>query len=250
MQSYSVDLASANRKELSMLQTQERSETLSRPSVAPLAAVDSDWWRGAVIYQVYPRSFADTNGDGIGDLAGVTSKLDYIAGLGVDAVWLSPFFKSPMKDFGYDVSAYRQVDPIFGTLEDFDGLDRGGARARTAHHHRPGAQPHFRPARVVPGEPTGSQQREVRLVRVGRPETGRHSTQQLALDLRRLGLAVGAAPRPVLPAQLPRQPAGPQLPQSRGRSADAGGSGVLARARRRWIPPRRDQFLLPRSAPA
>ncbi len=81
-----------------------------------------DWWRGAVIYQVYPRSFADTNGDGIGDLAGVTSKLDYIAGLGVDAIWLSPFFKSPMKDFGYDVSAYRQVDPIFGTLEDFDAL--------------------------------------------------------------------------------------------------------------------------------
>ena len=92
------------------------------PSAAPLAAVDSDWWRGAVIYQVYPRSFADTNGDGIGDLAGVTSKLDYIAGLGVDAIWLSPFFKSPMKDFGYDVSAYRQVDPIFGTLEDFDAL--------------------------------------------------------------------------------------------------------------------------------
>ena len=81
-----------------------------------------DWWRGAVIYQVYPRSFADTNGDGIGDLPGVTSKLDYIAGLGVDAVWLSPFFKSPMKDFGYDVSAYRQVDPIFGIARGFRPL--------------------------------------------------------------------------------------------------------------------------------
>ena len=83
---------------------------------------DADWWRGAVIYQVYPRSFADTNGDGIGDLAGVLAKLDYIASLGVDAIWLSPFFKSPMKDFGYDVSAYRQVDPLFGALEDFDRL--------------------------------------------------------------------------------------------------------------------------------
>ncbi|WP_203140746.1 alpha-glucosidase family protein [Marinobacter mangrovi] len=81
-----------------------------------------DWWRGAVIYQVYPRSFFDSNGDGIGDLPGVTAKLDYIASLNVDAIWLSPFFTSPMKDFGYDVSDYRGVDPIFGTLEDFDVL--------------------------------------------------------------------------------------------------------------------------------
>jgi len=81
-----------------------------------------DWWRGAVIYQVYPRSFYDSNGDGIGDLPGVTAKLDYIAGLNVDAIWLSPFFTSPMKDFGYDVADYRDVDPIFGTLADFDEL--------------------------------------------------------------------------------------------------------------------------------
>ena len=80
------------------------------------------WWRGAVIYQIYPRSFSDSNGDGIGDLAGITAKLDYVASLGVDAIWLSPFFASPMKDFGYDVSDYRAVDPIFGTLEDFDRL--------------------------------------------------------------------------------------------------------------------------------
>jgi alpha-glucosidase len=86
---------------------------------------DSDatpWWKGAVIYQIYPRSFADANGDGIGDLAGITAHLDYVAALGVDAVWLSPFFTSPMKDFGYDVSDYRDVDPIFGTLADFDAL--------------------------------------------------------------------------------------------------------------------------------
>jgi alpha-glucosidase len=81
-----------------------------------------DWWRGASIYQIYPRSFADSNGDGIGDLAGITSRLDYVASLGVDAVWLSPFFTSPMKDFGYDVADYCGVDPIFGTLEDFDIL--------------------------------------------------------------------------------------------------------------------------------
>lgn len=80
------------------------------------------WWRGAVIYQVYPRSLMDSNGDGIGDLPGIISKLDYIASLGVDAIWISPFFKSPMKDFGYDISDYRQIDPIFGDLDDFDQL--------------------------------------------------------------------------------------------------------------------------------
>ena len=80
------------------------------------------WWRGAVIYQVYPRSYADINGDGVGDLAGVTAHLDHIASLGVDAVWLSPFFTSPMKDFGYDVADYCGVDPVFGTLDDFDAL--------------------------------------------------------------------------------------------------------------------------------
>ncbi|MEZ6000481.1 alpha-amylase family glycosyl hydrolase [Hyphomonas sp.] len=80
------------------------------------------WWRGAVLYQVYPRSYLDTNGDGVGDLQGITQKLDYIASLGVDGIWISPFFASPMKDFGYDVSDYCAVDPIFGTLEDFDQL--------------------------------------------------------------------------------------------------------------------------------
>ena len=80
------------------------------------------WWKGAVIYQVYPRSFADSNGDGVGDLAGITARLDYIASLGVDAIWLSPFYPSPMDDFGYDISDYRGVDPIFGTLDDFDAL--------------------------------------------------------------------------------------------------------------------------------
>src|SRR5216110_284479 len=80
------------------------------------------WWKGAAIYQIYPRSFADTNGDGIGDLPGITAHLDYVATLGVDAIWLSPFFTSPMRDFGYDVADYCDVDPVFGTLADFDAL--------------------------------------------------------------------------------------------------------------------------------
>jgi alpha-glucosidase len=82
----------------------------------------TEWWRGAVIYQVYPRSFQDSTGDGTGDLGGITSRLDYIASLGVDAIWISPFFKSPMRDFGYDVSDYRAVDPIFGNNADFAEL--------------------------------------------------------------------------------------------------------------------------------
>ncbi|KKC35338.1 alpha-glucosidase [Devosia epidermidihirudinis] len=84
--------------------------------------LDADWWRGAVIYQIYPRSYQDQNGDGVGDLVGITSRLDYVADLGVDAIWLSPVFTSPMKDFGYDVSDYRGIDPSFGTLDDFDNL--------------------------------------------------------------------------------------------------------------------------------
>src|SRR5690606_30085820 len=81
-----------------------------------------EWWRGGVIYQIYPRSFQDSNGDGIGDLPGITARLDHVAGLGADAIWISPFFTSPMKDFGYDVSDYCGVDPMFGTLADFDAL--------------------------------------------------------------------------------------------------------------------------------
>ncbi|TQF71287.1 alpha-glucosidase family protein [Pseudoalteromonas luteoviolacea] len=82
----------------------------------------NEWWKGAVIYQIYPRSFQDTKGDGIGDLQGIIKRLDYIKSLGVDAVWISPFFKSPMKDFGYDISDYRDIDPMFGNIEDFDKL--------------------------------------------------------------------------------------------------------------------------------
>ncbi|MBS0582729.1 MAG: alpha glucosidase [Proteobacteria bacterium] len=83
---------------------------------------DPAWWRGAVIYQIYPRSFLDTDGNGVGDLPGIIDKLDYVASLGVDAIWISPFFLSPMADFGYDIADYREVDPLFGTMADFDRL--------------------------------------------------------------------------------------------------------------------------------
>lgn len=92
--------------------------TLVHPATSPSA----EWWRTAVIYQVYPRSFADASGDGIGDMPGITARLDHLAHLGVDAIWLSPFYRSPQNDAGYDVADYRDVDPLFGTLEDFDAM--------------------------------------------------------------------------------------------------------------------------------
>ena len=80
------------------------------------------WWKSAVVYQIYPRSFADSNGDGIGDLRGVLAHLDHIGNLGIDAIWLSPVYSSPQADNGYDIADYRSVDPVFGTLGDLDDL--------------------------------------------------------------------------------------------------------------------------------
>ncbi|MDD3799555.1 MAG: alpha-amylase family glycosyl hydrolase [Novosphingobium sp.] len=102
---------------------------MTAPEVPAGPTAAEPWWRGAAIYQIYPRSFQDSDGDGVGDLAGITRRLDHVASLGVDAIWISPFFTSPMRDFGYDVSDYCGVDPIFGTLADFDAL------VATAHGH-------------------------------------------------------------------------------------------------------------------
>ena len=92
----------------------------AQSAVAPSS--DSVWWKHAVIYEIYPRSFRDSNGDGVGDLNGITSRLDYLQALGVDAIWISPMYPSPQVDFGYDISDYESVDPQYGTLKDFDRL--------------------------------------------------------------------------------------------------------------------------------
>lgn len=99
------------------------------PQADSTATRKQPWWRGAAIYQIYPRSFADSNGDGVGDLPGIAQKLEYVVRLGVDAIWLSPFFKSPMRDFGYDIADYCAVDPIFGTLADFEEVVRAAHSA-------------------------------------------------------------------------------------------------------------------------
>src|SRR5215831_1047042 len=90
--------------------------------VAQAQVNTTPWWQNAVFYEIYPRSFKDSNGDGIGDLNGITEKLDYLKDLGVDAIWITPFYPSPQVDFGYDISDYENVDPMYGTLEDFDRL--------------------------------------------------------------------------------------------------------------------------------
>ena len=95
---------------------------MSNPPVPAASGVSSTWWADAVVYQIYPRSFADGNGDGMGDLRGVMDRLPYLEQLGVDAIWLSPFYKSPQADGGYDGAYYRQVDPLFGSLADFDPM--------------------------------------------------------------------------------------------------------------------------------
>jgi alpha-glucosidase len=100
-------------------------KSAAQPVIQPATAIQTspqDWWKNAVIYEIYPRSFQDSNGDGIGDLNGITQRLDYLKELGVDAIWLTPVYPSPQADFGYDISDYKNIDPQYGTLKDFDHL--------------------------------------------------------------------------------------------------------------------------------
>ena len=117
------------------------------------------WWKNGIVYQIYPRSFQDSNGDGIGDLPGIRSRLDYLEDLGVDAIWISPFYPSPMADFGYDVVDYCDVDPRFGSLADFDAL-LADVHARGMKlivdfvpNHTSSSHPWFLESRRSPGDP-------------------------------------------------------------------------------------------------
>ena len=115
--------------------------------------MNREWYKDAVFYQIWPRSFKDGNGDGIGDLWGVYEKLDYIKSLGVGGIWFSPLYASPNADFGYDISDYYQISPDYGDLEIFDKVLQKAHEPGPARDHGPGHQPHLRRARVVPEEP-------------------------------------------------------------------------------------------------
>ena len=102
------------------------------------------WWKDAVVYQIYPKSFQDSDGDGVGDIRGIISRLDYLQELGIDAVWISPMYCSPQNDNGYDISDYQDIDPMFGTLTDMDELIMEAKKKRHPYHHGSGAEPYVR----------------------------------------------------------------------------------------------------------
>ena len=116
---------------------------------APSPSASGTWWKHAVVYEIYPRSFQDSNGDGIGDLNGITSRLDYLRDLGIDAIWITPMYPSPQVDFGYDISDYEAVDPQYGTLADMDRLIAEAKKRNIRVTSRHGAQPYLRQASVV-----------------------------------------------------------------------------------------------------
>ena len=151
-----------------------------------------------MFYEIYPRSFMDSNGDGIGDLNGIASKLDYLHALGVDAIWIAPCFPSPQVDFGYDVSDYENIDPMYGTLADFDRLEKLGEGARHQDHSGFRGEPHLRPASLVYRFAFFAHRQEARLVHLARRQGAEPAAEQLDLDLWRIGVAVGRQDQPVL----------------------------------------------------
>ena len=141
------------------------------------------WWQHAVFYEIYPRSFADSNNDGVGDLKGITSKLDYLKELGINAIWITPCFPSPQVDFGYDVSDYEAIDPMYGTMEDFDKLVAEGKKRDIrvildfVVNHTSDQHKWFIDSRVVEdGGASG-------LVHLARRQGARETAEQLALDV-------------------------------------------------------------------
>ena len=215
-----------------------------RPAALP-APGDRDWYRRAVFYEVLIRGFSDGNGDGIGDLAGLRAKLDYLEWLGIDCLWLLPYYPSPMRDGGYDISDFFTVHPDLGTLDDLGAfLDDAHRRkirviADLVMNHTSDQHPWFVESRSSRAQPEG------RLVRL---ERRRRPLARGACRLRRRGvvqLDLGAGAPAVLLAPLLLPPAGPQLRAPRSGRLDARHRPLLARHRPRRVPPRRRALPLP-----
>ena len=208
-----------------------------------MAQGGSNWWRDGIIYQIYPRSFQDSNGDGIGDLAGIlAAAATYLQSLGVDAVWLSPIYPSPMADFGYDISDYTGIDPLFGTLADFDALLAAAHAPRPEADPRPRAEPHFRPASLVRREPLLARQSRSATGTSGatrRPDGG--PPNNWLRDFGGSAWEFDDDDRPVLLPRLPRRSSRTStgaIPTSARPCYDV--HALLARPRRRRLPRRRD----------
>ena len=211
-----------------------------RPSSPARSLRRRMWWQEAVVYQIYPRSFADASGDGVGDLDGLRARLDHLQWLGVDAVWLSPFYRSPMADFGYDVADYCDVDPLFGDLAGFDAL-LAEAHARGIRvlldwvpNHTSDQHPWFVESRAVARR---AQARLVRLARRHARTAARRTTGRRRSAAARRGR--GTRPPSSGTCTLPARAARPQLGQPDGRRGDARRAALLARPRRRRLPHRR-----------
>ena len=193
-------------------------------------ATAADWYRDAVIYQVHVKAYQDSNGDGVGDFAGLMRRLDHVQELGATAVWLLPFYPSPLRDDGYDIGEYKAVNPSYGTLGGLPGLRGRGAPAGPQGHHRAGHQPHLRPARVVPARaPRAEGQPRARLLRlVGRRRQVARDAHHLHRH-RALELVVGPGGRAVLLAPLLQPPARSELRQPRRDGGGARRHALLAR---------------------
>ena len=217
---------------------------------------DPTWWKHAVIYEIYPRSFQDSNGDGIGDLNGITQRLDYLQKLGVDAIWISPMY--PLAAGRLRLRRLRlskRRSPVRHPRR-LRPPRRRGQGAQHPRHPRHGPQPHLRQAPVVHRRRQLTHQPQTRLVRLERRQT-RHRperprrprpTQQLGLPLRRLRVAVGSRRPPVLLSQVLQAAARPELAQPRRRKGHVRRDAVLARPRSSRLPPRRRPHALRRPA--
>ena len=198
------------------------------------------WWRHGIFYQIYPRSFQDSDGDGVGDLTGIIHRLPYLLALGVDAIWLSPIFPSPMADFGYDISDYTGIDPLFGTMEDFDALVKA-AHARglkvildLVPNHTSDQHPWFLESRSSRDNP----KRDWYIWRDPKPDGG--AAEQLAVGFRRQRLGIRRRDRAILLSRLSCPAARSELAQSGGAPGDLRRDALLAAQGRRRLPRRRD----------
>ena len=191
----------------------------AQTQAAPLKTNGDVWWKHAVIYEVYPRSFQDTNGDGLGDIKGITQRLSYLKSLGIDAIWITPMYPSPQVDFGYDIADYEAIDPQYGSMGDFDNLMKAAKQQGIrvimdmVMNHTSDQNPWFLESR------SSRDQSQAGLVYMARRQ-GWRPAEQLAVVVRPLGVDARSEDRTVLLPLLLCAAAGPELAQPRGAQGD------------------------------